>query len=462
MINRDLLDVRIGLLNFLHLIFSSKRALKIAMGIIILFITGMDSSHAQDSVFTFQTAVRIALEKNFDIRIASNDLTKLKQLDHPGEAGMLPELNLNGAYNRADNTTKQKYSNGDVVDRKNAITENVNAEAQLSWTVFDGLKMFSTRKKLAELSAQGEVALKMQMEDVYLKVIQYYFEISRQQQLLRSIQEEIVLARERLVISERRFKNGSGSRLDLLHSKTDLNGRLSAGMTQEAVLSSAIIELNRLLALAPESKYTVEDSVVITYNPSLADLNRQSEQLNSVRSYYRKELIISELSLKESGSRRWPQVKLNGNYVFSRTNNDAGFILLNNNQGYNYGITASVPLFSGFQISHHVKNARLDVINSRLKMEQVEEEIKAGLLIAYQNFQDVLAILQLEEENIVSSREILIISQERFKSGLSTILELKVAQSAFEDDMSRLVNARFFAKVAEGKLKQLSGELIRD
>ncbi len=442
--------------------FSRAKYMKSVLVFIVSSFLFSSASYGQDSILSFEQAIIIALENNFDIRISGNELSKLKNLNYAGQAGMLPELNLNGAYTHSENSTKQKYSNGDVVDRKNAVSENLNTELALGWTLFDGLRMFSTKRRLAEIASRGEITFRMQMEEVYLQVVRSYFEISRQQQLLRSIEEEIILAQERLKIAERRFTNGSGSKLDVLHTKTDLNARLSAEFSQTTVLQSAIIELNRLMARPSDMGLQAEDSIRITYSPSLEDLKKKSGELNSLRSYYRKQLLISEISVKESGSYRWPEIKLKGSYLYTNTENDAGFILQNRNQGFNYGITATLPLFNGFRISRALKNSRLDVLNARLELEKNEEAVNAEILIAFRNFRDQLELLKLEEENILSSREILLISQERFKSGASSVIELKDVQRSHEEAMNRLVNARFQAKMAESNLKHLAGELIKE
>lgn len=410
---------------------------------------------------TFEQAITIALENNFDIRIAGNDLSKQELYNHAGEAGMLPDINVDAAYNRANNSTNQKYSNGDQVDRNNARSENLNAGLSLGWTIFDGTKMFSTKRRLNELSTQSAISLKIQMEDVYLEVIRAYFEIAREQQLLKSIKEEIQLGRERVSIAERRLSNGSGSKLDVLHAKTDLNSRLSAEMTQISLIKSLSIDLNKLMARSLETNFVVEDSIKLVFSGSIEEIKNKSKESNHFRSYYRKQLLISNLALKESIADRWPRIQLNGSYNFSNAENEAGFIRTNKNQGFSYGITAGLPLFNGFRISKNVKAARLDVLNARLELEQAELAIDADIIKAFQEYKDQLAILKLEEENILSAREILIISQERFRSGLSGIIELKEVQRSYEEAMTRLVDARFEAKLSESNLMRLSGLLIQ-
>ncbi len=441
--------------------FSLKLMCSCRLVLIIFFLMITKQSSSQDSILSFENAVIIALEKNFDVQISENTLKKLDNLNTIGQAGMLPDLSINGSYSHADNSTKQEYSNGDVVDRTGAITENLNADLSLDWTIFDGLRMFSSKKKLGELTEQGRYALKIQMEDVILQVTKAYHEISRQQQLLRAIREEINYALERNQVAERRFSNGSGSKLDLLQIKTDLNARLSAELNQKSRLKAASIELNRLLESPPGNEIIVSDTTEIKYRPSLEDLKKSSSDKNNFRLYLFKQVLITEYSLKETTASRWPQIKLNSSYAFTDSKNDAGFIRQNRNQGFSYGIAASLPLFGGMRLSREIKNAKLDLLNSRLELEQSKQVIDAELLAAYENFQNVLAILDIEENNIISEREIMTISQEKFRLGSFDILDLKDVQRSFEESMNRLVDARYEAKYAEAYLKQLAGELIK-
>jgi outer membrane protein TolC len=441
-----------------------KRTGKLLLALLIFLSFQGDGTSATvpDSILSFESAAKIALQKNFDIIIADNELTKAKNMNHAGQAGMLPDLNAGAGYSRADNTTRQRYSNGDEIDRSGAVTENLNAEVVLGWTIFDGLRMFSTKRKLSEIASLGETAFKMRMEEVYLQVSSAYYSIIRQQQLIRNLKEDEALARERLTITERRMQNGSGSRLDYLHAKTDLNARLSEIRNQETILESYRIELNRLLTLPPASVYLVEDSVRLSYTITFEELKNKSMESNQERNYYRQQLLISELELKESSAGRWPQIRLSGSYNYSNTENEAGFIRLNKFQGMSYGVSASLPVFNGLRISREIKNARLDVVNARLASQQVEEAINADLLLAFNKFEEQKSILKIEEENILAATEILQISQERFRSGISSILELKEVQRGFENAVTRLVNARYEAKMAENNLKKLAGELIND
>ena len=78
--------------------------------------------------------------------------------------------------------------------------------------------MFATKQKLGELYVQSEEKLKIQMESTLQSVILAYYSIVQQKQLLKSTKEEIKFAEERVRLTERRLNNGSGSRLEFLHT----------------------------------------------------------------------------------------------------------------------------------------------------------------------------------------------------------------------------------------------------
>lgn len=416
---------------------------------------------AQDTPLSLDSAMAIAMVNNFDIRIARNVQAQQENLNNAGEAGMLPSIDAGGTYTKSSNSTVQHYSSGLEVKKDRAGSEFVTGDAALSWTIFDGGGMFASRKKLSELSEQGKKSLKIQVENSLQELITGYYSIVQQQQLIKAFEEEIVLDSIRVEISKRKLSNGSGSKLDVLLATTTLNADKSSLMALLSGMKQLHHSLNVIMGRDPDISFTVEDTVIISLQPDLATLRSNLEANNNTLLYYRYSKSISDLGLRQAKARQWPVITLTGNYVYSKTTNDAGFILLNRNLGFNYGVTAALPLFRGFTIRNQIRNARLDVLNASLEYEMKTKEIYSNLIDAYNTFRDNLEILKLEEENIIAAREVLYISSERYKAGLSNSAEQAEAQSTFEQAMQRLTSARFNAKVSETDLIRISGGLIR-
>ncbi|MEO8591031.1 MAG: TolC family protein [Flavobacteriales bacterium] len=433
----------------------------IRMLLLLAGCLAVSTSHAQDSLLTLDRAIELALNNNFDIRIARNTSEQAANNNTPGNAGMLPDIDLNGAYQKTIGSAEQHLSSGEVVDRSNSVSDNAIANVALNWTVFDGMAMFATRRKLEELSAQGEQSLRIQIENTTAAVINAYYAIVGQEQLLRVVREQIVANTEIEGIAARKLANGSGARLELLLARTELNAQRSAELTAQAGSDKAKVELRRLLALEPRTDYSVVDTVIIIYDPSLDQLKEDAERQNSLLLLYDREQRIAELGLKEYNALRLPIVDVNGAYQFSRSTNNASFLLLNQNLGYTFGITATMPLFHGFTVNTAVKNAKLDLLNAQLAYTRQEQTLAADVIKAYELFQGAKGVLQLEEENIAAAREMLLIAQERFRAGVSTMVELRIAQSTHAAAILRLVNARYNAKFAETELRRLAGLLVR-
>jgi outer membrane protein len=415
----------------------------------------------QESKLTIENAVKAALEKNYDVLIYSN-LTEIEANNNTiGNAGMLPNVDVNGSYTNSTNDLKQEYNTGAEVNRDASGSTNTNIDAGLVWTVFDGMKMFHTKKKLDGLFYQSEQQLKIQMEVTITDVVNAYYSIIINQQLLKATQQEIKLLEERLMLAERKLNNGSGSKLEQLQAKLEFNRKKSIELATISQIEESKMNLNRLMARSLDSPVITEDTIIISFRPTLEELKRSLPENNNLR-YYEMNQRLAELSLKENQALRYPRINLGTHYIFNRSTNEAGFTLLNQSQGFNYGATISFPIFHGFNINRQIKNAKVEVLNAKLQLSSWNDIVNADLLNTYRNFTNSLEILQTEEDNILLAREVLVIAQERYRIGISNGIELQDSFRTFEESMSRLVNARFDAKTNETNLRKISGRLISD
>jgi outer membrane protein TolC len=374
---------------------------------------------------------------------------------------MLPVVSLNATVVSANNDTKQEFSSGLSVDKKGVQSENINAGAYLTWTIFDGLKMFATHGKLKELEGMGMLGTKIQIENSLVQVITAYYTIVMHKQMINGLKASMAVSEERLKIAQKKFDIGTASKVDVLQAKIDLNTQKSSLMKENTLMTYSKEALNQLLAMPVEQDLEVVDSIPLMNDYKYEDLKNSIMAKNSDLLFAQKNIDISKYVIKEAKSTYYPKLNVNANYVFSRAQNQAGFALLNQNLGLNLGLTASWTIFNGFNNSNSVKNMKLNLENSNLEYESLKTETQLGLLKAFKLYQDEIAILQLEDENNKLARENLDIALERFKIGESNSVELKIAQQSFEDSINRLSDARYNAKVSETQLLKLSGGIIK-
>ena len=416
---------------------------------------------SQDSILTLQQAIEISLKNNYDIRIFTNIKKQQENNNSVGNSGMLPTIDANTSYTRSSNSLKQKYSNSLEVNRNASLSTNAVADLAATWTIFDGMKMFNTKEKLSELYMLSQDEMKIQIENTLQELITTYYSIVKQQQLLKSMREEILFSEERVTISDRKMNNGSGSRLEWLQTKTDFNRQRSIKIALESDIDAERMKLNLLMGRKIETPFAVEDTVIITYKPMIEDLKKSVLDQNNQLNYFKRNQRISKLELKEKQSLRFPLINLNAHYIYSKTTNEAGFTLLNQINGFNYGATATIPLFHGLNINRQIKNSKIDALNSDISFENMQSQINSDLLNAWRTFKKNLELLQIEEQNIGYAREVLSVSQERYRIGMSSVIEQQNVQRTFEEAMKRLAEARFNAKISETILRRLNGELVK-
>jgi outer membrane protein len=434
----------------------SDMRLHILFGFIVLL--GVNTAAGQSSL-SLADAVNTALNNNYGIRIASESLLKLNNNMTPGNAGMLPVLNLDGSRNFSITDVNQTFQDGRLLKNDGIKANSYSLGPRLEWTLFDGMAMFVERDRLEALRDMGELALRARLESTVAEVTITYYDIARQQQLLRVLEESIDISRQRLKIAEDKFDVGSGARVQVLQAQVALNEDVSAWKNQLAILSNTRTRLNMVMGINSDATYAVDDVITLSESLSFETLRSSAMQSNPELLMNRKAIIESRLKTKIQQASMLPQVSATMAYNLTGSENSASFFTEQNNRGLNYGLTARMPLFDGFNRRRNVQNARIDEKISQLELEWSELEVVSMLQQAWTDYANALELIKLEEQNILVSQENASIALDRFQLGTYTPVELREAQQALLNTENRLVSAKYAAKASETRLLLVSGLL---
>ncbi len=436
------------------------RRIKYFFAITVLFLSSINYSRAQ-TVLSLEEAIATAMKNNYDILIAKSESDIASNNLFIGNAGMLPSLSLDGGYSQSINNTHLEYASGDVTDRNNASANNLNAGANITWTLFDGMKMFATYQQLQLLKAQGETDFKNTLQQTVLKVTDAYYNVVLQQQLLKMYQFSDSISDWRMTLAQKKWDVGSGSKLDFLQAKVDRNADRSAVMQQQVVLQNAKVDLNNLLARDITTDFETADSIATVSTLTLEQIQTQTLEQNPELIAAEQSRRISDLNIQQLQGDYYPAVSLNGSYGYNNSSTQAGFVLNNKTYGPSFGLSASWNLFNGNKQSHSAQEAKINSLIRNYHYEQVKTKLTAQVQQAFNTYQNNLKLLLLEEENTNDAKENLAIAVDRFKLGSSNALDFKNAQQSFIAQQSRLFNARFNAKISEIELLSLSGRIMK-
>ena len=431
---------------------------KILFRSLILFCLCIFKINAQE-VLTIENALKIALQNNFEIKLASNNLEINTTNVALGNAGMLPRLTANLVdANRIENST-QVRQDGTTNTLDNAKNNSLNYGVGLDWTVFDGLKMFARLDQLKELQKLGEAQLKGIIILKISEVNSVYFDLVQQQQQLAALDTTIVISTQRLSLAQNRFIIGKASKLEVLNAQVDLNTDKVTLLRQMESYANRKIALNQILARDVKVDFKVVNQVTVDDKLILAELMALAEKQNP---QLQSEIInkrVSELQLKQIKGERYPTLNLTSGYNFLESQSSLGFASQFSARGLNYGFRASLNVFNGFLQNRNEKIAKIQIKNAAIAIEQQSLSVNSALATAFQTYLTNMELIQLEETNEAIAKQNLSITVDKFRIGTITTLEFRVAQLNYINAKVRYSNALFQAKLSEIALKELAGTI---
>ncbi len=442
--------MKIGILNF------AEMKLRIAITAIIIFY-GM-LSMAQDTL-KLKDAIVLALQNNYSISLSKNSVRISEITNSPGNAGMLPKLDLAGTRSMAINNSHAEYFDGRVRDVPKAETNTKNASLQLSWTIFDGLNMFIQRDKLNELQQLSNTQLRGVIENTVSQVSRAYFEIVVQQKTLDLYREALQISLQRRQFAKARLDLGSGSELAYLQATVDMNADSARVMEQMSIVKNSVSDLNLLLCRNLKTEVLTEKNIpvdnTLIYDDLWNKVQEQSPELQEARST----INLANLYTREVKSARLPRLSLNSAYAYSKTLSDVGTFTSNRNLGFSAGVTLNYNLFNGFTTNQKLKVARIREESAIQDAELQKLNLEANLQQVYTDFQTNRKLVGFEKENMQFARQNWNIAQEKYKLGALNDVELRETQKKLLDAENRLLQATFQCKSAEIELLRISGQL---
>lgn len=413
-------------------------------------------------VYSLRQCIETGLERNYSIRIIRNEQQISDNNATPGNAGYLPTVDMSGGFSGSVNNNRNKLMDGTTEKQNGVNSETGNIGLNVNWTVFDGFGIQAEYSRLKELQRMGELNTRMTIEDFVADLSTEYYNRIRQNIRLRNLRSSLDLSRERVRIAEERYHIGSGSRMDLQQAQVDFNSDSSKVLNQLEVVNTSRIRLNELMALENvEENIAVKDSVIY---PNIfldeVELWKSTIESNASLLIAQKNKTLSELDYKKVKSRNYPYVKLNAGYGYTANWYEVGTTDLQQRLGLNYGVTIGLSLFDGLNRRRERRNARIEIENKELRMQELELALRADMSNLWMAYQNNLDLWSLEKENLVVAQENYRIAIDRYKLGELSGIELREAQNSLLEAEERQSIAEYSTKLCEVSLLQLSGQIL--
>ncbi|RPD98763.1 TolC family protein [Aureibaculum marinum] len=425
----------------------------------ILFLISLSVSGQQ--LLTKQEAISVALENNYGIKIAKNNLKIAENNKNILNSGYLPTLDVNAGATYSLDDTEATYSDGRVTNLTGAESDRYNTSISLNYLLFDGMGRYYDYKTLKEQYNLTELQARQTIENTILQLFSVYYNVAKLTEDYSLLQQNLAISKDRLQRVQYQFEYGQNTKLAVLNAEVDVNNDSINLLNTKQLLINAKRDLYVVLGKEEAPNFTVDTLVNFNLAPSKESLFEKVKNNNVVLQQVEKNISINEFQIKANKSGYLPTIGLSGSYGWNKNNNnEASFLATSINNGLSAGISLSWNIFDGGSTKTLVNNAKINLENQELIKEETILDITRTFNNAYDDYVNKLFILQTQEKNVQTNTNNFNRTEEQFKLGQVTSIEFRQAQLNLINAINAKNSAKYDAKMAELLVLQLSGDLL--
>lgn len=429
------------------------------LALIFFGVIHFSFAQAQEKL-DLEKAIQFGLENNFEVKIAVENIS-ITEFDRKIGVGDLFMPSLDATYTRSYGTedVEQTFLNDPeprIIDGAKSRTENFTMAAIYGFRP----ESFVVMQRLGQLNEISELDAKVVIENAVANISSAYYRLVLELQRYEVLQRTLELSQSRLDIAQAQYELGGAGRRDFLTAEVDYYSDLTLLTAQEQVIQNARVDLNQLMALQPETEFAVKDTILIGDQLNLMELQENAFMENKQLLIIQRQENVAYLQEKELRVSRLPALNLNGSYNTNTFNSDAGFLIQNQRQGFNYGGNLTLNLFSGLTLNRRIQSAKVQQRISEYALDQFEIQLSSDIQRAFNTYQTNKALLEIDQKNYAVAKESTELALERFRLGISSYLEFRDAQVNLLTAENRLITSIFNIKEQEIELMRLSGKLF--
>ncbi len=399
---------------------------------------------------TLEEAVEIARRRNPSLEQA-RAIVDQREFDRLSAYGsFLPRLDMSYGYSNS--------STGRLDPTGQSIT-NTSYSMQLgtSYDLFTGFRRFNDLRS-ARLDVRAEEARFRQSEFQTLLIVkEAFFNAVANRELVRVERDRVARQEDQLEFVRQQVQLGRATRSDLLRSQVDLNNARLAVLNAENAARTSSFRLSEALGVdepvtpAEEARLEVEP-LPLGREELVATALRLGPAVTSAEAA----VEAAEAAIAAARSSYLPTLSFSGGYAWSNERFPPS------NRSWRLSLQGSYPLFNGFQRETQLWRAQTQAEVAGAQERAARLALQADVDAAFSTLRSALGGIDLAEQTVELSREDLRVTQERYRLGLATILDLQSSQITLEQAEVDLINRRFDYQIGLAQLESLLGRSLRE
>lgn len=426
--------------------------------------------HAQTATVTLQEAVEIALENNYQLKQAQNNLELADTRVFSARADFTPALN--GSFSGSRNVGRQFVQEDLSFDDRTTYSFSGNLNANL--TVFNGFSNIANLRQARADKASQEESYSRLRESIIFNTASRYLQVVLNEELLKIAESSLEASRSQLDQVDAQVEVGSRPTVDLFNQEALVaNDELNV-IQRENALEVSKAQLIRIMQddNITEVETSVPDVDELSIMPVDLNLNEMIETALASRSDFRaQEYAIEGDRQEQTITRAQLLPTLSANAGINSRYSDQ-FILPGQDGAVPFpdqffdqqinrfiGFSVSIPILNRWNSRTNLESAKIQLRNSQLELENIRFQITEEVRQAYNDYQSIVKELESSEKARVAAERAYETEQQRYEIGSSTLIELNLANANYVQAQSERISAVYDFIFQEQLLDYFIGQL---
>lgn len=327
------------------------------------------------------------------------------------------------------------------------------ARLSAAQTLYSGGKIGAALRIAKDYRESVKLDVRERLADIELAVRTAYYKAVLAVELENIARVAIDQASAFYAQTKLRKDAGTASELDLLRADVDVSNLRPQLVQAVNAAALAQLDLKRLLDV-PSNAWlklsTTLEAPVDTATTATLDVDHRASVAAAER-----QVAIKESQITVAKADYQPQVTLRvyyGSQAFPKTTFDLGTNQWRPDISATVGV--SLPLFNGFRTQANVQQARLELTQQRLQLEQLRETVTLQFQQTRGERERALSSLVSQQRTVEQAQRVYDLTVLRFDQGLSTQLEVTDARLALLRAKTNVAQAITDYRTADAQLKR--------
>lgn len=406
------------------------------------------------STLTVEQCVAIALRKNPGIIAAANNVDASGSRIGQARARYYPQLSATAAYAKSDVTSPLSRQTTTLTTGSLDKREQYSGTVSLNQTILDFGRTWSSVDIAKFNLASSRADLTVTENTTVLQVKQAYYGVlqaNRNRDVAAGVIKQFQLHLDQ---AKGFYEVGTKAKIDVIKAEVDLSNAKLRLINAENELKIAWVNLNNFLGVPYAPEYSIEDNLsfqpyAITLEEATAKAFENRPDLKSLMA--KRHAAESNISLARSGY--YPV--LTGSASYTKFGEDVSSEQLS--EGWQLGVLLTIPLFSGFQTSHQVAEAKSNLYALKANEELLRQRVLLEVRQAFLNLQAAEASIGTAELAARQAKENMDLANGRYEAGVGSPVEVSDAFSTYVTAEANYTGSLANYRIAQAAIENAMG-----